>query len=137
MSVLVNFRIDETLKDNMDRVCKKLGLTMSAAFNMFAKNLVNNKSINFTLNKKLDSGINFQYLFDKMDDAKVPCVDDTVGTVKLVSTNEQYYVNKVGNIIMLVPKNDVWAGLKESAGGMSQDFMAERIQNVDSKREEL
>lgn len=37
MSVLVNFRIEEKLKKDMDKMCKKLGITMSAAFNMFAK----------------------------------------------------------------------------------------------------
>lgn len=34
---LVNIRMDEELKKNMDEICKELGITMSAAFNMFAK----------------------------------------------------------------------------------------------------
>ena len=67
MSVLINFRIDEKLKDNMEKVCKELGLTMSAAFNMFANDLVKNKNISFSLNKKLNSGINIKNLIKKLE----------------------------------------------------------------------
>ena len=34
-------------------------ISLGSAFNMFARNLVKSKNINFSLNKKLDSGIDF------------------------------------------------------------------------------
>lgn len=44
---LVNIRMDEELKKNMDEICKELGITMSAAFNMFAKKMTREKRIPF------------------------------------------------------------------------------------------
>ena len=34
---LVNFRIDKEVKEDMEKICKELGINMSTAFNMFAK----------------------------------------------------------------------------------------------------
>ena len=148
MSVLVNFRIDEKLKIDMDKVCRKLGITMSAAFNMFAKNLVQNKTIDFSLNKKLDSGINMDYLYDKLDNIQsirkkgknsinvnYDVFNETKNNKPL--NDDNYYINRVGNIIMLVPKDDPWRGILESSGAMSEDFMIEREQSDAEKREEL
>ncbi|MBP3201864.1 MAG: type II toxin-antitoxin system RelB/DinJ family antitoxin [Lachnospiraceae bacterium] len=139
MSVLINFRIDEKLKDNMEKVCKELGLTMSAAFNMFANDLVKNKNISFSLNKKLNSGINIKNLIKKLEKNDLDTFDynDIESVENISSINEKFFVNKVGDIIMLVPKDNVWAGIKDSAGKMSNDFMVERIQNIDNKRDEL
>lgn len=44
---LVNIRMDEELKKSMDEICKELGITMSAAFNMFAKKMTREKRIPF------------------------------------------------------------------------------------------
>lgn len=139
MSVLINFRIDEKLKDNMEKVCKELGLTMSAAFNMFANDLVKNKNISFSLNKKLNSGINIKNLIKKLEKNNLDTFDyNDIESVENISPiNEKFFINKVGDIIMLVPKDNVWAGIKDSAGKMSNDFMVERIQNIDNKRDEL
>ena len=135
MSVLVNFRIDENLKSKMDEVCKDLGITMSAAFNMFAKNLVKNKSLSFSLDKKLDSGIDLQALFSNLSNDKkdLSVIESSKSDIK----ENKYFINKIGNIIMLVPKDDVWAGLRDSAGSMSDDFMLSREQVRDGEREEL
>ena len=34
---LVNFRIDEPTKKQLEEICNELGLTLSTAFNIFAK----------------------------------------------------------------------------------------------------
>ena len=44
---LVNIRIDEDIKKNMEEICKELGLTMSAAFNIFARKMCREKRIPF------------------------------------------------------------------------------------------
>lgn len=44
---LVNFRIDETTKMQMEQVCSELGLTMSTALNIFAKKVIREKRIPF------------------------------------------------------------------------------------------
>ena len=44
---LVNFRIDETTKKQMEQICNELGITMSTAFNIFAKKMVREKGIPF------------------------------------------------------------------------------------------
>ena len=44
---LINIRIDEDIKKNMEETCKELGLTMSAAFNIFARKMCREKRIPF------------------------------------------------------------------------------------------
>lgn len=133
MSVLVNFRIDKKLKENVDKVCRELGITMSAAFNMFARNLVKNKNINFSTTKELNSGFSIGNLFNTLDDIGI----HSKKTKKNVVIDDNYFVNKVGNIIMLVPKGDPWENIITSAGKMSDDFMIERNQSKYEERDVL
>ncbi len=44
---LINFRIDETTKKQLEQVCNELGITMSTAFNIFAKKVIREKRIPF------------------------------------------------------------------------------------------
>lgn len=44
---LINLRIDEDVKKNMEQTCKELGITMSAAFNIFARKMSREKRIPF------------------------------------------------------------------------------------------
>ena len=46
-AVNVNFRLDATVKKNMEQVCAELGLSMSAAFTIFAKKVGREKRIPF------------------------------------------------------------------------------------------
>ena len=48
-AVNVNFRLDEDVKRNMEQVCSELGLTISAAFPIFAKKVSREKRIPFEL----------------------------------------------------------------------------------------
>lgn len=47
MTVLVNVRLDEQTKKDMSVVCNELGLSMSSAFNIFAKAVVRERRIPF------------------------------------------------------------------------------------------
>lgn len=44
---LINFRIDENTKKQMEQICNELGITMSTAFNIFAKKVIREKRIPF------------------------------------------------------------------------------------------
>ena len=44
---LINFRIDETTKKQMEQICNELGITMSTEFNIFAKKVIREKRIPF------------------------------------------------------------------------------------------
>lgn len=44
---MVNFRMDSELKNEMDRLCKELGLTMTTAFTMFATKMTRERRIPF------------------------------------------------------------------------------------------
>lgn len=46
-AVNVNFRLDEEVKKNMEQTCSDLGLSMSAAFTIFAKKVGREKRIPF------------------------------------------------------------------------------------------
>lgn len=43
----INIRMDENLKQDFDRLCGELGLTMTTAFNIFAKTMVRQNGIPF------------------------------------------------------------------------------------------
>ena len=45
---MVNFRMDEELKKNMEQTCKEMGITMTAAF-MFATKVSREKRIPFEI----------------------------------------------------------------------------------------
>ena len=45
----INIRIDEDLKRDFDSLCNDLGLTMTAAFNVFAKTVVRQQKIPFEI----------------------------------------------------------------------------------------
>jgi addiction module RelB/DinJ family antitoxin len=45
----INIRIDKNLKQDFETVCNEIGLTMSAAFNVFAKVVTTRKEIPFKL----------------------------------------------------------------------------------------
>lgn len=47
---MVNFRMDEDLKNSMEQTCKEMGLTMTAAFTMFATKVSREKRIPFEIN---------------------------------------------------------------------------------------
>ena len=44
---MVNFRMDKELKKNMEKVCSDMGLSMTAAFTIFAKKVAREKRIPF------------------------------------------------------------------------------------------
>ena len=44
---LINFRIDEQTKKQLEEICNELGITMSTAFNIFAKKVIREKRIPF------------------------------------------------------------------------------------------
>jgi DNA-damage-inducible protein J len=44
---MINFRIDEELKRSMEQVCKEMGLSMTAAFTIFATKVSREKRIPF------------------------------------------------------------------------------------------
>jgi len=45
----INIRMDENLKSDFDNLCGDLGLTMTAAFNVFAKTMVRQQRIPFEI----------------------------------------------------------------------------------------
>ena len=47
---MVNFRMDQELKRNMDAVCKEMGMTATSAFTIFATKVVREHRIPFEIN---------------------------------------------------------------------------------------
>ena len=63
-SVNVNFKLDADVKKSMEQVCSELGLSMSAAFTVFAKKVGREKRIPFY------SDSNIRYLENIVRDIK-------------------------------------------------------------------
>lgn len=66
---MVNFRMDTDLKKSMESTCKDMGLTMTAAFTMFAAKVSREKRIPFEVNADpFYSASNMAYLSDVIAD---------------------------------------------------------------------
>ena len=46
---MVNFRMDAALKSDMEKTCKKMGLTMTSAFTLFAAKVTQDQRIPFDI----------------------------------------------------------------------------------------
>ena len=46
---MINFRMDEELKKNMEETCRKMGISMTAAFTMFAVKVTQEQRIPFEI----------------------------------------------------------------------------------------
>lgn len=70
-TVNVNFKLDADVKKSMEQVCSELGLSMSAAFTIFAKKVGREKRIPFEVAvDPFYSESNIRYLEKKVADYK-------------------------------------------------------------------
>lgn len=44
---MINFRIDENVKTQLEEVCEEMGITVTTAFTMFAKKVIKERRIPF------------------------------------------------------------------------------------------
>ena len=66
---MINFRMDEELKRNMEETCRELGLSMTTAFTIFAKKMTREKRIPFDVSvDPFYSDSNMTYLKKVLDD---------------------------------------------------------------------
>jgi DNA-damage-inducible protein J len=70
-TVNVNFKLDADVKKGMEQACSDLGLSMSAAFTIFAKKVARERRIPFEVSvDPFYSESNIRYLEQKMADYK-------------------------------------------------------------------
>lgn len=72
-TTMVNFRIDADVKRDMEEVCSRMGLTMTAALNLFINKVTMERRIPFEITADPDpfySESNIRYLEGKMADYK-------------------------------------------------------------------
>ena len=70
-SVNVNFKLDADVKKSMEQACADMGLSLSAAFTVFAKKVAREKRIPFEVNADpFYSESNIRYLEGIMEDYK-------------------------------------------------------------------
>ena len=78
-STMINFRMDKDLKQEMEKVCKEMGLSMTTAFTIFATRVSKEKRIPFevTAEPYLEPA-NQQYVLDALDEAEKEAADPNV-----------------------------------------------------------
>lgn len=77
-AVNVNFKLDEDIKKSMEQTCSELGLSMSAAFTVFARKVAREKRIPFEVSvDPFYSESNLRYLEKKMADYKAGRINFT------------------------------------------------------------
>lgn len=73
---LVNFRMDEELKQSMERTCQELGMNMTTAFTIFAKKMTREKRIPFEVSvDPFYSEANMNYLKKVISDIETGKVE--------------------------------------------------------------
>lgn len=71
--VMINFRMDEDLKKGMEQACKEMGLSMTAAFTIFATKVTKERRIPFDVTADPDpfySQINMNQLRQAVKDVE-------------------------------------------------------------------
>ncbi len=66
--ISVNVKLDEDLKKDFEKICDDLGITMTAAFTMLAKQMVREQRIPFEVTMNPSSDQRMRAYFDKMVD---------------------------------------------------------------------
>lgn len=78
-TVNVNFKLDADVKKSMEQACAEMGLSMSAAFTVFAKKVGREKRIPFEISANpFDSQRNIRHSEDTardMKDGKAHCAE--------------------------------------------------------------
>ena len=70
-AVNINFKLDSEVKKSMEKACRDMGLSMSAAFTIFAKTVGRERRIPFEVSADpFYSESNMQYLEGVMQDIK-------------------------------------------------------------------
>lgn len=60
---MINFRIDENLKKEMEKICRKMGMSMTTAFTIFATKVARERRIPFEITAEpFYSESNMKYL---------------------------------------------------------------------------
>lgn len=60
---MINFRIDENLKKEMEKICKEMGMSMTTAFTIFATKVARERRIPFEITAEpFYSESNMKYL---------------------------------------------------------------------------
>ena len=60
---MINFRIDEKIKKEMEKICREMGMSMTTAFTIFATKVTKEKRIPFEITADpFYSEINMRYL---------------------------------------------------------------------------
>ena len=49
----------------------------------------------------------------------------------------EVYVKKIGDLVILVPKDKVWDVFTQSLDGFSDDYMSERPKDIPQKRKQV
>lgn len=86
MTTMVNFRMDNELKKDMDTLCDNIGLSMSTAFILFAKKFVNEKRMPFEItentNIKREKFLNsFNALREDAIESGIDMSDDNINNI--------------------------------------------------------
>ena len=69
--VNVNFKLDADIKKSMEEACSEMGISMSAAFKIFAKKVGRERRIPFEITADpFYSESNIRYLEEKMEEYK-------------------------------------------------------------------
>ncbi len=70
-TINVNFKLDADIKKSMEQACSDMGLSMSAAFTIFAKKVARERRIPFEITADpFYSESNIRYLEKKMNEYK-------------------------------------------------------------------
>jgi antitoxin VapB len=51
--------------------------------------------------------------------------------------SNEVYVKKVGDLVLLIPKDKTWEVFMQGLDGFTKDFMTERVKDIPQKRKKI
>ena len=74
---MINFRIDEKIKKEMEKICREMGMSMTTAFTIFATKVTKEKRIPFEITADpFYSESNMKYLEKVIESGKAKLVEN-------------------------------------------------------------
>ena len=102
---MINFRMDEELKKNMEKICQEMGMSMTTAFTIFAKKVTKERRIPFEVSADpFYSESNMRYL-----ETVISNIENNIEYMKskylFVINPDRYFSKHIKIMSFIIPKN--------------------------------
>ena len=86
----ISLRFDDATKNEIDKLCDKLGLTVTNFFTIFAKKAIREQAIPFEVSVKNDD-FSYEYMVNSMKRLQKEAIENGTADMSLEEINKEIY----------------------------------------------